>query len=253
MSLISPGSLAAWCAVVLMGLAPLAPAAALADSAADAAAALRDAELRRAVADAERAEWLARIPPTSGKPLTGSADTGHAGVVALMRSVDLAGQLARELCAALPSGRRVALYDPVSSEGIVTARSVDDALLHLAEQLGRANLQLQQLIDRYTPPASRRAVAPVALAVIPATIQSAADIAALFRSDVTLTGVAYGDGARALFASALFKACPQHIAGLGAGYLGELDPRVHGALRARVRNLAALRGSYANRIAVAEG
>lgn len=215
----------------------------------DATLALRDAELRRALAEAERAEWLARLPPTTSKPLAGTADTSHAGVVALMKSVDLAGELARELCMALPQRERVALYDGATSQGIVAARTVDDGLLHMTEQLARQHRHLQQVIEEHTPPASRsQPLALVALAAIPATIKTAADIAALFKSNVTLTGVAFGDGARALFASALFKACPQRIAGLGAGYLGELDTGTHASLLARVRALAALRGAFADQI-----
>jgi len=239
--------------VALLCLATCVPAgAAVVTPESDAVLALRDAELRRALAEAERAEALARMPPAASKPLSGSVDTSHAGVAALMKAVDLAGQLAHELCAALPA-RQVALYDPASSQGIVAARSVDDGLQHITAQLGRANAQLQEVITRHTPPGSRpRALAPIALAIIPATIKSAADIAALFRSDVTLTGISYGDGARALFASALFKACPRHIAGLGAGYLGELDTATHAALLARVRTLAALRGAFASRIGEAD-
>jgi len=219
----------------------------------DATLALREAELRRALAEAERAEWLARLPPAASKPLAGAVDVSHAGVVGLMKAVDLAGELARELCTALPAQGRIALYDAASSQGIVAARTVDDGLLHMTEQLGRQHRQLQLLVEQHTPQAG--APAPLALlplAAIPATIKTAADIAALFKSDVTLTGVAFGEGARALFASALFKACPQRIAGLGAGYLGELDTGTHAALLGRVRALAALRGAFADQIARAD-
>lgn len=219
----------------------------------DATLALREAELRRALAEAERAEWLARLPPATSKPLAGAADVSHAGVVGLMKAVDLAGELARELCTALPAQGRVALYDAASSQGIVAARTVDDGLLHMTELLGRQNRQLQLLVEQHTPQAGVPApLALLPLAAIPATIKTAADIAALFKSDVTLTGAAFGDGARALFASALFKACPHRIAGLGAGYLGELDTGTHAALLARVRTLAALRGAFADQIARAD-
>lgn len=215
--------------------------------------ALRDAELRKAIAEAERAEWLARLPPSTSKPLAGSADTSKAGIAALMQSVDLAAQLARELCAALPSQRRVALFDPASSQGIVAAHTVDDGLAQMSDVLARADRQLQLLIEQHTPQASRnQPLTFVAAAAIPAAVKSVADVTALFKSDVTLAGIAYGDGARPLFASALFKACPQRIAGLGAGYLGELDTDAHAALLARVRALAALRGGFANRIAAAD-
>lgn len=215
--------------------------------------ALRDAELRKALAEADRAEWLARLPPVTSKPLAGTADTSKAGIAALMQAVDLAAQLANELCAALPPERRVALYDPASSQGIVAARTVDDGLGQMNDVLARADRQLQLLIEQHTPQASRhQPLALVAAAAIPAAVKSVADVTALFKSDVTLAGIAYGDGARALFASALFKACAQRIAGLGAGYLGELDADAHAALLARVRALAALRGGFANRIAAAD-
>jgi hypothetical protein len=217
---------------------------------ADVNVALHEAELRKALAEADRAEWLARLPPSAAKPPAGAAETSRAGVAALMKSVDLAMQLAAELCAALPSASKVALYEPASTQGIVAARTVDDGLLHTSEQLARQLQQLQRLIERYTPQTgTSHQLAPLlALATVPATIKSAADISALFKSDVALAGIAYGEGARTLFATALFKACPRHVAGLGAGYLGELDPDVHAALLERVRALAALRGEFAHRI-----
>lgn len=220
---------------------------------ADVTAALQEAQLRQALAEADRAEWMARLPPTTSKPLAGTTDTSKAGIAALMQSVDLTVQLARELCTALPSQRRVALFDPASSQGIVAARTVDDGLGQMSEVLARADRQLQSLIEQHTPQASRnQPLTPVAAAAIPAAIKSVADVTALFKSDVTLAGIAYGDGARALFARALFKACPQRIAGLGAGYLGELDADAHNGLLARVRALATLRGAFANRIATAD-
>lgn len=240
--------------VTALGLCVPCPPGRAATADSEATLALRDAELRRALAEADRAEWLARLPPVTSKALAGSADTSHAGVAALMKSVDLVTQLAGELCLALPPASRVALYEMASSQGIVAARTVDDGLVHMSEQLRRQNQLLQRLIDEHTPQAGAQQpfVPLIALAAIPATIKSAADIASLFKSDVTLTGMAYGDGARALFASALFKTCPQRIVGLGAGYLGELDTSLHAALLARVRALAALRGEYANRIATAD-
>jgi len=86
------------------------------------------------------------------------------------------------------------------------------------------------------------------LAAVPATVKSGADLSALFRTDVSAQGMAYGDGARSLFTTALARGCPGKIAGLGAGYLGELDGKQYASLLARVRALAAQRGELANRI-----
>jgi hypothetical protein len=66
---------------------------------------------------------------------------------------------------------------------------------------------------------------------------------------VSAQGIAYGDGARSLFATALARNCPERIAALGAGYLGELVGKQYAALLSRVRALAAQRGELAQRIA----
>jgi hypothetical protein len=50
----------------------------------------------------------------------------------------------------------------------------------------------------------------------------------------------------------LIRTCPARIAGIGSGYLGELDPVLHEKLLGRMRTLAALRGEYANRISILE-
>jgi hypothetical protein len=132
----------------------------------------------------------------------------------------------------------------------VAARGVSDALLRLADELARRNKDLQAYIDARTPPGAFGGTLAVALTVVPAVLRASADSAALFKTDVTASSLAYGEGARALFSSALAEACPQRIAGLGGGYLGELDPGQHERLLGKLRSLATHRADYANRIAV---
>ena len=215
----------------------------------EATRALQEAELRKALAEAERAELLAQLPPASIRPLEGKLDTRQFGAAGLVRAVDLANALAVEVCAALPLDARTAVYDAATSTGIVAARSVDDALLRLADELARRNKDLQLYIDAHTPPGAVPATLALALTVVPAVLRASADTAALFKTDVTATGLAYGEGARALFVSALAQACPQRIAGLGSGYLGELDGAQHERLLGKLRSLATHRADYANRIA----
>jgi hypothetical protein len=86
--------------------------------------------------------------------------------------------------------------------------------------------------------------------VVPGVLRASADTASLFKTDVTASGIAYGEGARALFVSALAEACPERIAGLGGGYLGELDSAQHERLLGKLRSLATHRADYANRIAL---
>jgi hypothetical protein len=213
----------------------------------------REAEARKAVAEAERAELLARLPPSSSKPLAGAVDTRQLGAAGLVKAFDLAQQLAAHVCAALPADARVVIYDPASTQGIVAARTVNDTLARLADDLSRQNKDLQLFIDKHTPPGSTLATIPLALlAVVPATMKAAADVASVFKSDVTASGITYGEGARELFVTSLGRTCPARIAGTGSGYLGELDPALHEKLLARVRTLAAQRGEYANRISIVQ-
>jgi hypothetical protein len=213
-------------------------------------AAQRDAEARAAIAEAERAELLARLPPSSSKPLQGSIDTRQFGAAGLVKAFDLARDLAVELCAALPADRKSAIYDPATAQGVVAARQVGDAIERLKDELTRQNKELQQLIDAHTPQGSAAALALALLTAVPATVKAGADMSSLFKTDVSVQGIGYGDGARSLFTTLLARRCPDKVAGLGSGYLGELDGKQYAALLSRVRGLAAQRGEYANRIAV---
>jgi hypothetical protein len=213
-------------------------------------AAQRDAEARAAIAEAERAELLARLPPSSSRPLQGSIDTRQFGAAGLVKAFDLARDLAVELCAALPADRKSAIYDPATAQGVVAARQVGDAIERLKDELTRQNKELQQLIDAHTPQGSAAALALALLTAVPATVKAGADMSSLFKTDVSVQGIGYGDGARSLFTTLLARRCPDKVAGLGSGYLGELDGKQYAALLSRVRALAAQRGEYANRIAV---
>lgn len=66
----------------------------------------REAEARAAIAEAERAELLVRLPPSTIKPLQGNIDTRQFGAAGLVKAFDLARELAAEVCAALPADRR---------------------------------------------------------------------------------------------------------------------------------------------------
>lgn len=219
------------------------------EAGADAVIAQREAEARQATREAERAALLAQLPPASSRALEGRIDLRQFGAAGLVPAFDLADTLAREVCASLPQDARSAVHDPATSAGILAARSVSDALLRLADELARRNKEMQAYIDAHTPPGALAGTLAVALTVVPAVLRASADTAALFKTDVTASGMAYGEGARALFVSALAEACPQRIAGLGGGYLGELDAGQHERLLGKLRSLASHRADYANRIA----
>jgi len=212
----------------------------------------RQAETRAAIAEAERAELLARLPPSSIKPLQGSVDTRQFGAAGLVKAFDLARDLAADVCTALPADRKTAIYEPGATQGVLAARLVQDAIERLKDDLNKQNKELQQVIEAHTPQGSSAAIALTLLTAVPAAVKAGADLSALFKTDVSAQGIAYGEGARNLFATLLSRRCPDKLAGLGAGYLGELDGRQYAALLARVRALAAQRGEYAQRIALVD-
>lgn len=238
-------------------LATAAPAHALQDTAAsalaEAQARAREAEARAALAEAQQAELLARLPPSTSKALAGTSNVGAIGAAGLVRAFDLAQQLAAEVCAVLPAERPVVLYDPAATQGMLAARLVDDAIARLDADLVRQNEELQAVIDARLPRGGKAGAAVfTVLTVVPATLKAAADVAALFKTNVAAEGLAYGEGARALFATFLQRDCPARIGGLGSGYLGELDKTRHDALLARVRRLGNRRGEFAHRIAIVQ-
>lgn len=217
----------------------------------EARARLLEAEARQAIAEAERAELLARLPPAQARALGGSVDSRGIGAAGLARAFDLTLELAAEVCQALPPERPVTLYDPAVSQGIVAARTVDGALARMAQDVSARNIVLQRYIDANTPLEADRRRSALALAWLTAPtmlLRAGADLASLFKSDTTLAGTAYGDGARALFASALARSCPARLAGLSGGYMGELDPTRHAALLERVRLLGIERATLARHI-----
>jgi hypothetical protein len=240
-------------ALVCLALSILAPPARGGTSDTTLQSAQRDAEARAAIAEAERAELLARLPPSTVKPLQGAVDTRQFGAAGLVKAFDLARDLANELCAVLPADRKTAIYDPATTQGVLAARQVSDAIERLKDDLARQNKELQQLIEAHTPQGSAAAIALTLLTAIPATVRAGADVSALLKTDVSAQGIGYGDGARGLFTTFLARGCPDKVAGLGSGYLGELDGRQYASLLSRVRALAAQRGEYANRIAILDG
>jgi len=212
----------------------------------------QDAETRAAIAEAERAELLARLPPATSKPLSGAVELRQFGAAGLVKAFDLARQLAGDVCTALPADRKTAVYEPGATQGILAARLVQDAIERFGDDLGRHNKLLQQAIDTHAPQGSKAALILPALSAVPATLRAAADLSALFKTNVGAEGLAYGEGARSLFVTALARQCPDKVAGLGAGYLGELDGKPYDSLLAKVRSLAAQRGELANRSALVQ-
>lgn len=217
----------------------------------DALVAQREAEIRKATAEAERAELLARLPPSESKALAGTVNSEAFGAAGLVRAFDLAQALSVDVCAALPDDRKATIYEPAATQGVVSARLVSDGIKHISDDLGRQNDELQRFIDQHVPPVART-LSLVGIAAVPATIKAVADISALFRSNAAVVSTSYGEDARAMFVTSLAKACPDKVVGLGSGYMGEFDPAQYDKLMAKVRALVGLRSAYAARVAIVQ-
>lgn len=238
-------------AIGLLSLLCGASASAAASTTTETPLAQREVETRAAIAEAERAELLARLPPATSKPLPGTVELRQFGAAGLVKAFDLARQLAGDVCTALPADKKTAIYETTATQGILAARLVQDSIDRVGDDLGKQNNILQQAIDTHTPQGSKAGTLALSvLTAVPATLRAAADLSSLFKTDVSAEGLAYGEGARSLFVTALARQCPDKIAGLGAGYMGELDIKPYDGLLAKVRNLAVQRGDLANRVAL---
>ncbi|WP_226894366.1 hypothetical protein, partial [Proteus mirabilis] len=145
------------------------------------------------------------------------------GAAGLVKAFDLAQQLALEVCTALPADRKTAVHEAAAMQGILAARLVQDAIDRFGDDLGRQNRALQRVIETRTPQGTQPGtLAFTALTAVPATLKAAADVSALFKSYLRAEGIGYGEGARSLFVTSLGRRCPDKVAGLGSGYLGEL-------------------------------
>jgi len=196
----------------------------------------------------ETTELLSQLPTSTIKPLQGSIETKQFGAAGLARAFDLADDLAQDLCTTLPRDRKTAIYEPATTQGILAARMVLDAIERLKDDLAKQNKELQQLIEAHTPQGSAAGIAFTLLTAVPATLKAGAELSSLFKTDVSAQGIAYGDGARSLFTTQLARRCPDKVAGLGTGYLGELEVKQYTSLLTRVRALATQRGELAQRI-----
>ena len=88
----------------------------------------REAEARAAIAEAERAEVLARLPPATAKPLSGAVDLRQFGAAGLVKPFDLARQLAGEVCTTLHADKKTAVYETAVTQGVPITRLVQSAI-----------------------------------------------------------------------------------------------------------------------------
>jgi len=195
-----------------------------AQAADDATTARQDAETRAAIAEAERAELLARLPPGHLETPVRHRRAAPVRLPSLGKAFDLAHRLAGDVCTTLPSDRKTTVYDPGATQGILAARLMEDAIERFGDDLGRQNKLLQQAVDTHALQGSKAGLMLPALSAVPATLRAAADLPSLFKTDAG-ADVAKGDEKKELAALAAGgnddrKGQPAHRAAPAAGRSG---------------------------------
>jgi hypothetical protein len=71
----------------------------------------KEAEAKKAEAEAEKGELLAKLPATKIEALPGSIDAKNFGAAGLVVAVDLAKEIALRLCGVIDEGRTLLIYD----------------------------------------------------------------------------------------------------------------------------------------------
>lgn len=202
----------------------------------------KEAEVRKAIADAERSEAIAKIPPSTSVALAGKVDTSKFGAVGSIKAFDLANQLAAELCAVVPG--KFMVYNAAVTLAIAASKNLELALTDLTVQMGKTRGEINEHLD---PVSASGGSAALAIPMVTGAVKAVADLASLAKTNTTYTSEDFGDMSRPLFITALASNCKDKAVGLGSGYLGELNDAEYKLFQQKVDVLNVSRETLANR------
>jgi hypothetical protein len=203
----------------------------------------KEAEARKAEADAEKGEVLAKIPPTKIEALPGSIDAKNFGAAGLIVAIDLAKALAPRLCGVIDQGQTALVYDATTISGITSARLLDTQLALFQDSLNKA---LQEKDDTKARSLFEMGIG-MGAAVATGTIKAVADLASLFKTNITVSKTDFTE-AKSLLLTAMANNCPEKLTSLGFGYMGELDTTEFDGLRTKALKLLNDRAQLESRI-----
>lgn len=213
-----------------------------------------EAERREAIATAKKAEMEARFPPGATEQLAGSitATESKMGLAANVLAVDLAKQLADNLCAkleplysssAMPG---VVIYNETVFGAMSTSRLLLEQLAWLEANLEKASTDARKRESAAPAPerplganrmTRRLLMAGPALIALTGSIRAFADLTSLAKTNVSLSPSKFADGeAQALFVTALQQGCKDRVVSL-EGYLGEIPSDTVEVARKRIGTL----------------
>lgn len=192
----------------------------------------KEAEAKKAEAEAEKGEILAKIPPTKIEALAGSVDVKNFGAAGLIVAIDLAKELAPRLCEVIQSDQTALVYDPTTASGIISARLLDTQIILFQDSLDKA---LKEQDERKAYELFTESLG-MGAAVATGTIKAVADLASLFKTNITVNKTDFAE-AKSLLLTAMASNCPEKLTSLGFGYAGELDTTEFDSLRKRALKL----------------
>jgi hypothetical protein len=194
--------------------------------------ALADLGIRQKEAEAEKSALLAKILPTKIEAVSGAIDAKNFGAAGLILAIDLAKALAPRLCKVIDQGQTVLIYDTVTVAGMTSARLLDTQLALFQDALNKA---LQEDGDAINIDAFSMVIG-MGAAVATGAIKSVVELASLFKTNITVSRTDFSE-AKSLLLTAMADNCPEKLAGLGFGYIGELDTTAFDELRTKALQL----------------
>ncbi|MGE8453025.1 MAG: hypothetical protein ACN6OP_20875 [Pseudomonadales bacterium] len=195
-------------------------------------------------ADAEKAELAAKLPTTTATALTGSVGTEGVKLIALGPVLNKLDEAAKELCLT-SSPDNVLIFDRTLVDGIVAARLLQAQI----KDLTYAN---KNIVAPLVPAPGQLTVTPkvaalLALSAVTTGIKAVADLAALFKTNVTTAKVDLNEP-KLVFHTMLAAHCGSRILAVPGSYVGELDSTALDEMLASVKELVTARGT-ANEVA----
>lgn len=179
----------------------------------------------KTIAEAQRAERLAKIPPSDTKALKGTIDLKNYGSAGLVVAIDLADKVGERLCKVIDDNRKVTIYDKATVTGIVSARLINTYIKYYQGLLD----ENKKLVDiKKTPPVwGKNGVTTLSfglefgITALTGTVRAVADLTSLFKTDITINSTAVPNS-KAILLTAMAHYCKEKITFLGIGYSGEL-------------------------------
>jgi len=195
------------------------------------------ADERKKQAEAEKSELAAKLPATNATALQGTVNLDGVKLMALAPIIKRLDAEALKLCGVLRPTKedQLLFFDRSLIDGILAARLLEKQL----ENLKMVNENAVIPPAAQPPTLAGRTAALLGVAAVTTGLKAVADLAALFKTNVTTNKVDLAD-AKAAFQTMVAGHCGGVLA-IPGGYIGELDETTLNELIAKLDGLMGAR------------